>query len=96
MSSRNRYLSPQEREQALVLNRALMRIRVMVDQGEHQAAKLLEVGKSVVADEPAVRLDYLEVVDRETLDPVPDVSKGALVAMAAFVGPTRLIDNLLI
>jgi pantoate--beta-alanine ligase len=96
MSSRNRYLSAQERQQALVLNRALMRIRLMVDQGERDATKLIEGGKSVVAEEPAVRLDYLEIVDRETLDPVPEVSKGALVAIAAFVGPTRLIDNLLI
>lgn len=96
MSSRNRYLSPEERRQALVLDRALMRIRMMIDQGERDATKLLEGGRSVVGEEPAVRLDYLEIVDRETLDPVRDVSKGALVAIAAFVGPTRLIDNLLI
>lgn len=96
MSSRNRYLSPRERQQALVLNRALMRIRALIDQGERDASKLVEAGNSVVAEEPAVRLDYLEIVDGETLDAVIDISKGALVAIAAFVGPTRLIDNLLV
>ena len=50
----------------------------------------------MVAREPGVRLDYLEIVNPDTLDPLPDISQGALVAIAAYVGTTRLIDNLLL
>jgi pantoate--beta-alanine ligase len=96
MSSRNRYLDAEQRRQALVLYRALTRIQMEADQGESSAAKLVESGKSVIAEEPQVRLDYLEIVDRESLDPVQDVSRGALVVIAAYVGPTRLIDNIVL
>jgi len=50
----------------------------------------------VFEEEPEVRLDYFEIVDRDTLDPVANTSKGALVALAAFVGTTRLIDNIVL
>lgn len=93
LSSRNRYLDPASRKQALVLSRALNRIQTLADEGEADTDKLLQAGRSVVAEEPAVKLDYLEIVDRESLDPVPDIRKGALVVTAAYVGPTRLIDN---
>jgi pantoate--beta-alanine ligase len=96
LSSRNAYLDPKQRKQALVLHRALMRIQFEVDRGERSAAKLVEVGKSIVSEEPEVRLDFLEIVDPVTLDPVPDISKGALVAIAAYVGTTRLIDNIVV
>jgi pantoate--beta-alanine ligase len=96
MSSRNTYLDPQQRKQALVLHRALMRIQFAVDRGERSSAQLIEVGKDVIAEEPQVRLDYLAVVDPATLECVADVSRGALVAVAAFVGSTRLIDNLVV
>lgn len=94
MSSRNAYLNPHEREQALVLNRSLMRVQSLVKQGEQSAARLIEAGKGTIAEEPAVRLDYFEIVNPDTLDPVGNISRGALVAVAAYVGPTRLIDNL--
>lgn len=96
MSSRNRYLNPEQRKQALVLHRALHRMQATADLGESASSKLLDAGKSVIEEEPEVRLDYLEIVDPETLDPVTDIQKGALVVIAAFVGPTRLIDNFLI
>jgi pantoate--beta-alanine ligase len=96
MSSRNAYLSPEQRKQALVLYRSLMRVQNLVDRGETGAARLLVAGTQVMAEEPAVKLDYFEIVDRETLDPVSDVSSGALVAVAAYVGSTRLIDNLVV
>lgn len=96
MSSRNAYLNPHEREQALVLNRSLMRVQSLVKQGEQSAARLIEAGKGTIAEEPAVRLDYFEIVNPDTLDPVGNISRGALVAVAAYVGPTRLIDNLLL
>jgi pantoate--beta-alanine ligase len=96
MSSRNAYLSPEQRKQAQVLNRSLMRVQSMADLGENSAAALQEAGKQVIAEEPAARLDYFEIVDANTLDPVDDISKGALVAVAAHVGTTRLIDNLVL
>jgi pantoate--beta-alanine ligase len=96
MSSRNAYLDPQQRKQALVLQRSLMRIKQLAGAGESDAVKLIAAAKEVFAEEPAVRLDYFEIVDRDSLDPVYDVSKGGLVAVAAFVGSTRLIDNILL
>ncbi len=96
MSSRNAYLSPSERKQALVLNRSLMRVQHVADGGERDAANLIEAGKSVIAEEPGARLDYFAIVDPETLEAVSGVSRGALVAVAVYVGATRLIDNLLL
>jgi pantoate--beta-alanine ligase len=96
MSSRNVYLSPEQRQQALVLHRALMRVQTMADRGERDTAKLVEIGKQVMAEEPGARLDYFAIVDADTLDPIVDVKDGALVAVAAYVGTTRLIDNTLL
>ena len=96
MSSRNAYLSATERKQALILNRALMRIQTLVDTGESDAAKLESAGREVISEEPGARLDYLAIVDPNTLDPIGDISKGALVAVAASIGSTRLIDNLVV
>jgi pantothenate synthetase len=64
--------------------------------GERDAASLIADGQQVVAGEPSVRLDYLEIVDPETLEPLPTVTRPALVAIAAFVGTTRLIDNVVL
>ena len=96
MSSRNAYLDPHQRKQALVLQRSLMRVKQMAGAGESGAVELIAAAKGVLAEEPAVRLDYFEIVDPDSLDQVRDVSKGALVAVAAFVGSTRLIDNILL
>ncbi|HEX4309333.1 MAG TPA: pantoate--beta-alanine ligase [Acidobacteriaceae bacterium] len=96
MSSRNRYLSADERQQALVLHRALRRMEEEIAAGVVDAEPLIDVGLAVLADEPQVRLDYLKIVDPETLEDVPDISAGALVAVAAVVGPARLIDNVVI
>ena len=96
MSSRNAYLTPEQRQQALVLHRALLRVQTAVDRGERDAAKLREIGEQVIAEEPGARLDYFAIVDPETLDPVADTRRGALVAIAAYVGTTRLIDNILL
>jgi pantoate--beta-alanine ligase len=96
MSSRNAYLTPEQRQQALVLHRALLRVQTAADHGERDASKLRQIGEQVIAEETATRLDYFAVVDPDSLDPVPDVSRGALVAVAAYVGLTRLIDNILL
>ncbi|HEX3436599.1 MAG TPA: pantoate--beta-alanine ligase [Pseudacidobacterium sp.] len=96
MSSRNRYLSPQERRQALVLGRALHRVEEVAAKGETSSQKLIEAARSIFAEESQVRIDYLAVVNPDTLEDVSDVRAGALVAVAAFVGTTRLIDNILL
>lgn len=96
MSSRNAYLNPVQRRQATVLYRALMRMQTLADRGETDSAQLAAAGKQVMAEEPSVRLDYLEVVHPDTLDNVPDTGGGALVAVAAYVGSTRLIDNIVL
>lgn len=96
MSSRNAYLDPAQRKQALVLHRSLLRAQQLAASGERDAAKLISAGREEFSREASVRLDYFEIVDPNTLDPVDDISQGALVAVAAFVGSTRLIDNILI
>jgi pantoate--beta-alanine ligase len=96
LSSRNAYLTPQQRTQAPVLYRALMRVQTLADRGERRAAELIRAGEEVVREEPEVKLEYLEVVNPDTLQPVADVSGGALVAVAAVIGATRLIDNVLL
>jgi len=96
LSSRNAYLNPRQRKQATVLYRSLMRVHFLADRGESDSACLIAAALEVFKDGPEVRLDYFEIVDRETLDPVTNTSKGALVAVAAFVGATRLIDNIVL
>jgi len=96
MSSRNAYLDPQQRQHALVLHRSLMQVKRLADQGERSAAKLIAAAKAEFAPEPSVSLDYFEIVNPDSLDPVDDVSGGALVAVAAYVGNTRLIDNIVL
>lgn len=96
MSSRNVYLDPAQRRSSTALYRALMRIQTLVDRGQTDSVRLASAGREVIAEEPSVRLDYLELIDPDTLEPVPNVLGGALVAVAAYVGSTRLIDNLLI
>ncbi len=96
MSSRNVYLSPEQRKQALVLYRSLMRVQMLVDRGEKDAARLIAAAKQVLAEEPSARLDYFEIVNNNTLEPIADISGGALVAVAAHVGQTRLIDNIVL
>ena len=96
MSSRNAYLHADQRRSALALHRALVAVQSRFEKGERSATKLIENGKQVLAEESAVRLDYLEIVDPDTLEPVAEVSSTVLVAVAAFVGSTRLIDNVVL
>jgi pantoate--beta-alanine ligase len=93
MSSRNAYLDPQRRKAALVLSRSLQEVSRAFKLGERNALKLVEIGRQTFSQEPSVRMDYLEIVDTENLDPLEKVEVPALVAVAAFIGTTRLIDN---
>ena len=96
MSSRNAYLDPPQRESARVLCRSLMAVQERFDRRDRKVQGLIDAGKQAFAQEPSVRLDYFEIVDPDTLDPVADLSRSALVAVAAFVGKARLIDNIVL
>ena len=93
MSSRNAYLTAAERQSALALYRSLTRVQERFAQGERNSAKLLGEGMKEFAGNSSVRLDYLEIVDPETLEAVTEILRPSLVAVAAFLGKTRLIDN---
>jgi len=96
ISSRNAYLSSQERKSALVLHRSLVQVQKSFGAGERDSVILLSAAKQELATEPSVRLDYVEVVDPETLEPETAVTKRTLVVVAAIVGQTRLIDNIVL
>jgi pantoate--beta-alanine ligase len=93
MSSRNAYLGPEERRAALALSTGLRWAERAVAAGERDAARLVAGIRAVLEAEPLARIDYVEAVDPETLEPVAEVRGEVLVALAVFIGPTRLIDN---
>jgi pantoate--beta-alanine ligase len=96
LSSRNVYLNADERRAATVLYRSLEATRQEITSGERNAAHLLAALRRVIDAEPAVALDYAEIVDAETLEPVVNLRGECLILLAAKVGKTRLIDNALI
>lgn len=96
LSSRNAYLSPAERRQATVLSRALREVEARYTAGETNSETLIGVARQVFASEPGVRIDYIEVVDPNTLENRSIAKNGTLIALAAFAGTTRLIDNLVL
>ena len=96
LSSRNAYLTPAQRTQALILNRAVRHVESLVAQGERRASMLLASAHGVFAAEPSepeFRIDYIVLVNAATLEPVDTAIPGTLFAVAAWVGSTRLIDN---
>lgn len=95
-SSRNTYLSPLERQAALVLSRSLRTAEVKIGKGERRAETVLAEMRGMVEREPLTRIDYVEAVDMDRLDPVPEIADETLIALAVFIGKTRLIDNLIV
>jgi pantoate--beta-alanine ligase len=93
MSSRNRFLSREERAAALSLSRALNEGRSRFAAGERSAPSLAAAARAVLESEPLVRLEYVEVADAETLAPIGTIERSAVLLIAARVGTTRLIDN---
>jgi len=96
MSSRNAYLSPAQRKSALVLSRSLQRVEELFLAGAHNSLELICAAEEVFTTEPDVRLDYFEIVDPDTLETIDKIARPALAAVAAFVGTTRLIDNVVL
>ena len=95
LSSRNKYLSAIERKHALVLHGTLLQLERMISEDERQSIALAQKGMETLNAEAGIRVDYLAIVDANTLLPVTSVESGTLVAVAAYVGSTRLIDNFL-
>jgi pantoate--beta-alanine ligase len=96
LSSRNAYLSPGDRRAAIALYRSLEAVRAAVVAGERDALRLLEASRRVLTSEPAIKLDYAELVDADSFDQVAALRRASYVLLAAIVGKTRLIDNALI
>ena len=96
MSSRNAYLNPRERKSAVILYKALSLAQREVKGGERDLNKLLFRLRALIGSEPSVRLDYLVAVDPKTLQEVKKIGGKVLFALAAFIGKTRLIDNMVV
>lgn len=92
-SSRNVYLSPEERKAALVLNKALKEGRKALEAGVNHGDDLKGIIIEYIEKEPLAKIDYVEIVDSETLEAAMDINKSILVAIAVYIGKTRLIDN---
>jgi pantoate--beta-alanine ligase len=93
-SSRNKYLSATERRQSPVLRAALLEGARLASSGERSAAVIVEAARKVIGMAPLARIDYLELVNAETLQPIEIVQPNSLIALAVFFGQTRLIDNI--
>ncbi|MBI1746228.1 MAG: pantoate--beta-alanine ligase [Acidobacteria bacterium] len=94
ISSRNRYLNGPERNAATVLIRSLRAAQQMMDEGARDGQQILDKVKRCIEGEPLARIDYIALVDNERLNPVISIDREALLAVAVFIGKTRLIDNL--
>jgi pantoate--beta-alanine ligase len=94
MSSRNAYLLPEERKAALSLYRSLQKAKELLRKGERKADRILHEMKGIFQSEPLVRIDYVQICDATTLQDVDRIEGDVVVALAAYLGKTRLIDNL--
>ncbi len=92
-SSRNTYLSPEERRAATVLNKALSAGKQKVEAGEKNASVIKEIVTKTIEAEPLAKIDYVEAVDFDSIEPIDTIEGSVLVAVAVYIGKTRLIDN---
>jgi pantoate--beta-alanine ligase len=95
-SSRNEYLNLEERKQAAVLRRALLAAAEKVKAGEQSAKAIIDLARRMIGEASLARIDYVDLVDAENLQPVEIVRPKSLLALAVFFGRTRLIDNILL
>jgi pantoate--beta-alanine ligase len=96
LSSRNTYLDEKERRAALVLIKSLKEANLMFEKGERKAAAICDRMKNIIMQEPLARIDYVEIVDLEELNPVNSIDQDVLLAEAVYIGKTRLIDNIIL
>lgn len=95
-SSRNTYLNAEERQAALILSKSLAIGKNLIEQGEKNAAVIKKAIADNIATEPLAKIDYVDVVDFATITPVDTIGESVLVAIAVYIGKTRLIDNFII
>lgn len=95
-SSRNTYLNPTERQAALILSKSLQLGKAAIDNGERDSQKVIKVIKDNLETEPLARVDYVEVVDFENIQRIDRIEGETLVAIAVYIGKTRLIDNFIV
>lgn len=95
-SSRNTYLNPDERKAALILSRSLKLGRELIENGETDSKAVIKAITDSINTEPLAKIDYVDVVDFDTITPVDKIGKSVLVATAVYIGKTRLIDNFII
>ena len=95
-SSRNTYLNPDERKAALILNKSLKLGRELIESGETDSKAVIKAISDNINTEPLAKIDYVNVVDFSTITPVDKIGKAVLVAIAVYIGKTRLIDNFII
>jgi len=96
LSSRNEYLNPEQRMEALSLSRSLREAQQMIDKGERDTTLLKKKMQDIIKSASLTSIDYIEIVDMENLDPLPRIEKRALIAIAVYVGKVRLIDNVIV
>jgi pantoate--beta-alanine ligase len=94
LSSRNQYLNTDGRDAAPVLHQAMLRVKELVADGENSVTKLIDAASEVIESAKDARVDYISIVDRENLQPLETLRPNSLIALAVFIGKTRLIDNL--
>ena len=96
MSSRNSYLNKEERKAARILYRSLKKAEEMIKEGESSAKKIYDGMKRMIASEPLAKIEYITIADPETLKPLKEVREKTLIALAVWIGKTRLIDNIIV
>ncbi|CDF57406.1 pantoate--beta-alanine ligase [Thermobrachium celere] len=96
LSSRNTYLSEEERKQAPILYKSLLKAKEEIEKGERASEKLIDLIKTTILEMPDAQIDYIEIVNNETLKPIEKVEGEVLIALAVKFGKTRLIDNMVV
>ena len=95
-SSRNTYLSPEERKAAVILHKGLTKGEELMRAGEKSAASVIKAITEIIESEPLAKIDYVEAVDFDNIEPINTIEGTVLVAVAVYIGKTRLIDNVIV
>lgn len=96
LSSRNKYLSPGQRKAALSLSKSLREARMIIEEGERDSGKIVQCMREIIDAEPLAKIDYIDIVEMKGLKRLKKIEKEALIALAAFIGKVRLIDNTIV
>lgn len=92
-SSRNTYLSKEERQASTIINKSLKKAKALIKSGERDSKNIIDFIKNEINKEPLAKIDYVSIVDNKTIKSITTVEEGSLIAVAVFIGNTRLIDN---